>query len=97
MINESLRPYLVLKKNVLGLNEVKNQKAQAYFNFDEKQLVYTGAKITDLELYDITGKLILLKENIEQNSEINLSQFSLGIYFAVFTSENKTTSLKMVF
>ena len=53
-------------------------------------------KFYDLELHDISGKLILKKENIRNNTTLDLSFLSSGIYFGTFRLENGTKEVKKI-
>ena len=49
-----------------------------------------------LQVFDISGRLIIEKNDLKNNDEINLSQYASGVYIARFTSGTKNNTLKLV-
>lgn len=50
----------------------------------------------DVEVYDITGKLILSKQNIERNNPIDVLQLQKGIYTIKLTQGNNVQYSKLI-
>lgn len=50
----------------------------------------------DFVLYDVLGKKVLQKTITKSRNRVDVSQFTSGIYIASLTSNNKTTSFKII-
>jgi hypothetical protein len=57
--------------------------------------ILSGA-IFDLVIRDISGKIVWKKEKIYNNSTLDLSFLSAGIYFCTFTFENGNTEVRKI-
>ncbi len=51
--------------------------------------------LSDVSIYDVTGKQILSSKDLSSNS-IDVSRLQSGVYFAKFTSDNKTVTKKFI-
>ena len=49
-----------------------------------------------LHVFDISGRLIIEKNDLKNNDEINLSQYASGVYIARFSTDTKNNTLKLV-
>lgn len=65
-----------------GLNKIENNKYSLYPNPSKGLLYINGAdeKLASIEIFDVAGKLILVKDITDGNS-ITLNQVSTGIYY----------------
>jgi uncharacterized repeat protein (TIGR02543 family) len=50
----------------------------------------------DLKIFDLNGKLLIQKQNIKANHDINVSELPQGIYLVNITNENSLYSNKIV-
>ena len=51
----------------------------------------------EFEVFDVTGKIIINKNKILENTyQLDMSQFSSGLYFINITTNNKTTTKKLL-
>lgn len=64
--------------------------ASDHFNIQSKTTIET------LSLYDINGKLVLYKTINKTKAQINISDFTSGVYFAVLKSEGKFSTEKII-
>ncbi len=70
----------------LSLSEEEKEKIKIYYNDIDSELVIMNfgySNISNIELYDITGKIILSRKNrniTEQKTIIDVSDFSQGTY-----------------
>ncbi|MEN8186053.1 MAG: T9SS type A sorting domain-containing protein, partial [Bacteroidota bacterium] len=56
-----------------------------------------GVEEMQISIYDVTGKLILRKNNIsERNFQLNLSHLEKGLYFLKINETDKQTSKKLI-
>lgn len=51
--------------------------------------------LSDVSIYDVTGKQVLSSKNLSSNS-IDVSKLQSGVYFAKFASEDKTVTKKFI-
>tara|TARA_B100000787_G_scaffold169824_1_gene162416 strand:- start:20487 stop:22127 length:1641 start_codon:yes stop_codon:yes gene_type:complete len=49
-----------------------------------------------LKVFDLSGRLLVKKENLKDNNEINLSHYGKGVYIAKLTSGTKTSIIKLI-
>lgn len=54
-----------------------------------------GIEKADIEIYDLNGKLLVLKNNITEETEINIEHLSNGLYYLRFI-DNNVTMLKII-
>lgn len=50
----------------------------------------------ELVLYDVLGKIVLQKVTTPSKNQVDVSHLSSGMYIASLTSNNKTTSFKII-
>ncbi len=60
-----------------------------------KLSVVNENKVT-IQVFDISGRLITEKNDLNNNDEINLSQYASGVYIARFSTDTKNNTLKLV-
>jgi uncharacterized protein DUF4465/type IX secretion system substrate protein len=82
--------------NINELSETNN--VNFYPNPTTSFLTITSSiNLNSIALIDITGKTILVKNNLnDRNYTINLSAFANGIYFVKYTTENQTAIKKVI-
>ena len=56
----------------------------------------TNVESSSVEIYNITGKLVLAKTLVFGNNTVNVSKLSAGVYLARFISERKTETKKLI-
>ena len=60
------------------------------------KLSVVNEKKVSLQVFDLSGRLIIEKNDLKNNDIINLSHYSKGVYIARLSSETKNNSLKLV-
>jgi hypothetical protein len=60
------------------------------------KITTTNQEIISLQVFDLSGRLIIKKSDISNNDEINLSQCQKGIYMARLSSKTKNEVLKLI-
>ncbi len=79
----------------LGLNESKTELINMYPNPAEDKIQFSGAAVTEISIYDLTGKLVLEAKNI-LNNEVPVNAIQTGIYQVVLKTENSISTQKLV-
>ena len=73
-----------------------NSNFQIYPNPVSESLNVKGVGIFSLKLYDLTGRVVLVQNNIKESTHINMSEIANGIYCAEIISGKSTLSKKIV-
>ena len=60
------------------------------------KITTTNQEIISLQVFDLSGRLIIKKSDISNNDVINLSQYQKGIYMARLSSKTKNEVLKLI-
>ena len=60
------------------------------------KITTTNQEIISLQVFDLSGRLIIKKSDISNNDEINLSKYQKGIYMARLSSKTKNEVLKLI-
>lgn len=60
------------------------------------KLDFAENNIQKIKIYDITGKTVFEKVNIEQNEIFDLSGFANGIYIVILQTENESLSSRII-
>ncbi len=81
----------VLSTNIPDLEGVK-----IYPNPAKEILNIANAENSNIQVYDMLGKLILSRDNISINQELNVSNLSTGTYFIKISNERNVTTKKFV-
>ena len=58
--------------------------------------VFSKTQSSKLDVYNITGKLVLSKELTYGENSVSLSNLSSGVYLARFSSENRSETKKLI-
>jgi|GEM_PF-3462415 len=82
--------------NAAGLNEVNKLELKLFPNpSDGSYQISANTNIKSIKVYDITGKTILEKSNLNKKQDyIDISQHQEGIYFVRLTDENGNSSVE---
>jgi dienelactone hydrolase len=85
--------------NVTGINTALAEEIKVLPTFadDVLQITRTNGKgKLDIRIFDTAGKLLLQTSTVNQQTVINISSLSTGLYFINFTSENGTNHLQKI-
>jgi hypothetical protein len=74
-----------------GFSIYPNPSNEGVFNF-----LISNNESHQVSIFDLSGRLILKKENIENSDSIDLSRYAKGIYLAKITSGNKSRVVKLL-
>ena len=81
---------------ILSTNSPDLEGVKIYPNPAKDILNIANAENTNIQVYDVLGKLILSKENISINEELNVSNFRTGTYFIKISNDINVTTKKFV-
>ncbi|MEA2041436.1 MAG: T9SS type A sorting domain-containing protein [Bacteroidota bacterium] len=87
-----------LDLEVLGLdvNSLTNSNINIYPNPVKDRLTVETVGVSEIEIFDISGKVVYSDE-LKQNKEvINFTSFNQGVYFVKVTTNNETVTQKVV-
>ena len=86
------------EENILSNQEFENTANQViiYPNPVQSTVTIQGVENATIRIYDMNGKRILIKHSISQNETLDLSQLSVGIYYAQVNRLEDTQVLKIV-
>ena len=84
--------------NTTSIADITNTKISIYPNptVDRVKIDFTGKQIEKIRLIDYSGKIILLKTNVKDVLDIDLSGYVKGTYFIQIQSENTIITKKVV-
>jgi hypothetical protein len=97
-----IRPVLgkPLYKEQIGIEEYwSDQNIQLYPNPATETIYYSinnSIELTGIRLIDITGKLLYQNSSVQSN-QLDISQYSQGIYFMQFLSKGSTLPITKKF
>ena len=100
LLNCSMDTTICIEDKTTGINDIslKNNLVKIYPNpaYDIIQIlpVQTDLNIKSIELFDISGKIMLKETNIDSN--INISDIEEGLYFVKIKLERETIYKKVV-
>lgn len=81
---------------VLNVNQNVIGNINIYPNPTRDILNITDAENADIQVFDLLGKMILSKENISSNEQLNVSSLKAGVYFAKISKEGNTITKKFI-
>lgn len=85
---------------VTGVNDVKKEAGVNAYPNPAKDYLYWEAvqevEITDIALYDFTGRQIYRAAHVGKNGEINLTGFAAGSYFIKATHKDNNVCFRQV-
>lgn len=79
----------------LGLTESNSEGINLYPNPAQDKIKFSGASVTEVSIYDLTGKLVLNTGTILDN-EISLNNLQTGVYQVVLKTYNTISTQKLV-
>ncbi len=81
---------------ILGVTQNEMEDISIYPNPARDILNISNAESADIQVYDILGKLILSKENLSVNEELNVSSLQAGAYFIKISKGDAVTTKKFL-
>ena len=89
--------YMVKVTNNLAVNDINMVKVQAYPNPVVDVLkVSTGANAKSIEVYDLSGKLVISQSAKATANEVNMSKLKTGSYVVKVNTENGAETVKVI-
>ena len=81
---------------VLGVNQPEIGNINIYPNPTRDILNITNAENANIQVFDILGKMIISKEGISLNEQLNVSSLNAGAYFLKISKEGNVTTKKFI-
>ncbi|MDR2084302.1 MAG: T9SS type A sorting domain-containing protein [Bacteroidales bacterium] len=86
----------VIHKDCGGINSVDNKQLAIYPNPAKDFIRINIEDQAKIIIYDIYGKIVLEQNNYYQNNNINIKDFSSGLYVVVAVQNNKVFRNKLI-
>jgi uncharacterized membrane protein len=58
--------------------------------------IHSKININKLEVYNVSGQMVLTKQNVQGNQQLNTSALQNGVYFIQLISENDSKTIKLI-
>ena len=81
---------------ILGLGDIDFTSISVYPNPAKNQINIVNAENSTIKVYDMLGKLLISKENITAQEQINVSQLQTGTYFININNSSQSSIKKFV-
>lgn len=81
---------------ILNVNQSQLDNVNVYPNPAQETLNISNAETASIEVYDMLGRMILSKENISINEQLNVSSLNAGAYFVKISKEGTSTTKKFI-
>lgn len=93
----SVVSYLTPNDPATGLSDHSDKTLiSVYPNPVKNQFMLTSSPNAQLKIFDINGKLMMIKNNLAAKETIDISGLSCGIYFLQTIGDKKTNVLKLI-
>lgn len=81
---------------ILNIDQMELGNINIYPNPTHDVLNITNAENADIQIFDTLGKMILSKDAISANEQLNVSGLNAGIYFIQISKEGNVTNKKVI-
>lgn len=81
---------------ILGVNELAMENISIYPNPAQDILNITNAENANIQIFDMLGRLIISKQDISLNEQLNVSGLTVGAYFIKISKDGNTATKKFV-
>lgn len=85
-----------LSNGVLGTNQVSLENINLYPNPAKNVLNITNGENADIQIFDLLGKMILSKNDISMNEQLDVAKFQTGTYFIKISKDNNVTTKRFL-
>jgi len=85
----------VINQKALGRSDFETANVFLYPNPAQNRVYVQSKNEVNVSIYDVSGRLVASKKSVTSNG-IDVSNLSKGIYLIQITSEEKTTSVRLV-
>lgn len=94
----NLRTFMMKYDVTTGINTPNKDAAMSVYPNPANDVLHIGhvTGTVTLEILDLTGRVVMVKSNLEQQESINISEMSPGVYFARITQKNQTSVTKFI-
>ena len=81
---------------ILSVSQSELENVNIYPNPTQDILNISNAETANIKVFDILGRMILSKENISLNEQLNVSGLNAGAYFVKISKEGNVTTKKFI-
>lgn len=81
---------------VLGIGDFDFTSVSMYPNPANDRINIVNAANSTIEIYDVLGKLLISKEDISSQEQLNISQLKTGTYFVKINNGGQTSTKKLM-
>lgn len=81
---------------ILGVSDLLMENISIYPNPAQDILNITNAENANIQIFDMLGRLIISKENISLNEQVNVTGLTVGAYFIKISKEGNMTTKKFI-
>jgi thiol-disulfide isomerase/thioredoxin len=85
-----------LRTQTLGTNDFSEDKFTVYPNPSTGIIHFATEEAINVEIVDITGKVVYTAKDITNQTSVDLSSLQRGVYFAKITGQNASETKKIV-
>jgi len=78
----------------VGINDLQNNSHKIYPNPTTGYVTISGEGLSNVEIYDIQGRLLAQYNNVKEKLQINVNNYDNGIYLVRLYSENSVVVVK---
>jgi len=89
----------ITEEEAININEELEEEIEfggVYPNPFETEITITGAANSTARIYDIAGNLLMNRIIAEDNSSLDLTNLSTGLYYIIITLPEKVTAYKII-
>jgi len=89
---------IIISNQVTGINEISEEMVKVYPN-PANELIYLELSQNsnyEVEIIDVTGKVLIYKELTEQLEQINISELNSGLYFVKVSNRSESNVTRLI-
>ncbi len=94
----NIRTFMMKYDLATGVDEISKDATFSVYPNPANNILHINQVSNDavIEILDLTGRVVMVKSNIEQQESIDISTMSPGVYFARITQKNQSSVIKFI-
>ncbi|MDC0637436.1 T9SS type A sorting domain-containing protein [Flavobacteriaceae bacterium] len=80
----------------LGVNDNASIGAIVYPNPAKNTLNISGAESASIDIYDVTGRVVMQRGQLDNNAALDISSLNTGVYFVRLVNNGQTQTEKLI-